>query len=346
MREALSMLFERDEVRRYAGHTRQLFGIKSYTFDEGPEKGVKAFEIDTGAGLRFTVLPDRCLDISYAQMDYRNVSYIAKPGIVSPQYYNPAGDEWLRSFGGGLLTTCGLTQVGFDGSTDVGLHGRVGNTPAYDVCHSQGWVDGRYEMTVAGKVREAVLYGENVVLERRITAFAGGTSLRVCDTFVNEGREAFALLLLYHCNFGYPLLDEGTRLIADIRRTVARDEQQELLIPQATHYIGPEKGGDAQVFFHDIEPDADGYVTVKLVNEQKKLGVRLKYRKDALPCFAQWKNGAEQDYVTGLEPCVSLPVGRQENLRRNLYRLLAPGEAFETSLEFGVAEFNNEENSR
>jgi hypothetical protein len=333
------MLFEKDEVRRYAGHTRQLFGIKSYTFDEGPEKGVKAFEIDTGAGLRFTVLPDRCMDISYAQMNYRNVSYIAKPGIVAPQYYNPAGEEWLRSFGGGLLTTCGLTQVGFDGSTGAGLHGRIGNTPAYNVCHSEGWVDGRYEMTVAGKVREAVLYGENVVLERRITAFAGGTSLQVRDTFMNEGREAFPLLLLYHCNFGYPLLDEGARLVADIRSTSARDERQTPFIPEATHYAGPEKGGDTQVFFHDMEPDVDGYVTVMLVNDRKKLGVWLKYRKDALPYFAQWKNGIEQDYVTGLEPCVSLPVGRQENISRNQFRLLDPGEVFETSLEFGTVEY-------
>jgi hypothetical protein len=338
----MECLFDKEYVSRYAGNTKQLFGIKSYTFDEGPEKGVKAFEIDTGVGLRFTVLPDRCLDIAYAQICYQNISYIAKPGIVSPYFYQPAGEEWLRNFGGGLLTTCGLNQVGIDDSGE-GLHGRIGNIPAFDVGHYEGWVDGQYEMMVTGKVRQAVLYGENVLLERRITAVAGGTSFKVLDTFTNGGRKEYPLLLLYHCNFGYPLLDKGTQMIADINHTVARDEGHVQDIEKATLYTEPRRNGDTQVFFHDLKADSNGYITVKMINRHKKLGIWLKYPKSTLPCFAQWKNNAEQDYVTALEPCISLPIGCKENLKHSQCYWLAPGETFKTTLELGAIDFKLKE---
>lgn len=84
-------MYSRESVQKYTGDHRQLFGIKSYTFDEGREKGVKAFEVDTGAGLRFTVLPDRCMDIAYAQFKGKNLAYMTKAGIVSPFFYDPQG---------------------------------------------------------------------------------------------------------------------------------------------------------------------------------------------------------------------------------------------------------------
>ena len=191
--------FRKEHLSKYTGNPSQLFGIKSYTLDEGREKGTKVFEIDTGAGLRLTVLPDRCMDISYAQMGYRNISYIAKPGIVSPVYYDARGNEWLRSFGGGLLITCGLSQIGQSDSEEdpaLGLHGRIGNTPGYEVSHHTEYLNGKYVMTVSGKMKESVLYGENMILKRTITAVAGQNTFNICDEIENEGTEDFDLLLL------------------------------------------------------------------------------------------------------------------------------------------------------
>ena len=52
------------ELLRYIGDYSQIFGIKEYVFSGGKAKGVKAFDINNGAGLELTVLADRCLDIA------------------------------------------------------------------------------------------------------------------------------------------------------------------------------------------------------------------------------------------------------------------------------------------
>lgn len=71
------------ELLKRAGSVEQIGGIRDFTFNDGKMKGVRAIEINTGK-LRFTVLPDRCMDI--AQADFRGdpFAWISKAGIVSP----------------------------------------------------------------------------------------------------------------------------------------------------------------------------------------------------------------------------------------------------------------------
>lgn len=329
----------KDNIKKYCGSPNQLFGIKSYTFDEGKEKGTKAFEINSGSGLRFTVLPDRGMDIYYAEMNYRNISFISKNGIVSPVFFNSSGNEWLKSFGGGLLTTCGLTQIGRNEEADdieLGLHGRIGNTPAYDVCHSAEWKNGKYEILVSGKMRQSSFYDENLVLKRTIKAYASENIFYVNDEIENEGTKDCLLLLLYHCNFGYPLLDRSTKLIADIVSTKAFDTKSEQFIDNALTYSNPLAHGSSLLYFHDIQANDDGDVIVTLYNKNEKFGIYIKYNKNVLPYFSQWKNNVEQDYVTGLEPGTGLPIGRSRNIENGHYTKIAPGQSISIDIEFGA----------
>ena len=328
----------KDHIKKYCGSPNQLFGIKSYTFDEGKEKGTKAFEINTGSGLRFTILPDRGMDISYAEMNYRNISFISKNGIVSPVFFNSRGNGWLRSFGGGLLATCGLTQIGRNEEADdieLGLHGRIGNTPAYDVSHSADWINGKYEISVSGKMRQSSFYDENLVLKRTIKACAAENRFIVKDEIENEGTKDCLMLLLYHCNFGYPLLDHSTKLIADIISTKAFDSKSAQNIDKALLYSEPQVNGSSLLYFHDIRANDDGYAIVKLYNENEKFGIYIKYNKKTLPYLSQWKNSCEQDYVTALEPGTGLPIGRSENIKNGHYTKIAPGQSISIELEFG-----------
>src|SRR5258705_13654089 len=82
----------------------------------------------------------------------------------------------LRSFFGGLLTTCGLTQVGqpcVDGDEQLGLHGRIGNTPAEDVWAHAEWQGEDYGLSAGGTMRETRVYGEDLPLSRRIRVRLG-----------------------------------------------------------------------------------------------------------------------------------------------------------------------------
>ena len=94
--------------RRYIGNDAQLFSVKEYTLTQGKARGVRAVDVSTAAGLDYTVLPDRCMDIHQVRFHGKNACLLTPTGIVAPAYYDDAGEGLLKSFTGGFLTTCGF----------------------------------------------------------------------------------------------------------------------------------------------------------------------------------------------------------------------------------------------
>lgn len=331
--------FTKEQIRKLVGNFSQVAGIKSYTFNQGREKGCDAFEILTGSGLNFTILADKAMDIYFMHFKGKAISYITKSGVSSSKYSSPQGYEWLRSFGGGALTTCGLSQVGppeKDGIWELGLHGRISNCPAYDICSHSEWLGNEYVMTLQGSMRESVLYEENLVLKRKITCLAGQNVIRISDIVENQGTIISPLMLLYHMNFGFPLLSEDTKLHMKVNKTVACNEYSEQFINEYDTFKTPDILGGTQLFYHELDPDADGFVTVQLYNEQIGYGIYIKYNKNQLPYFSQWKNTSEQDYVVGLEPGNCLPIGRLLNKEKNTLQYLKPNQCIQIDLEIGI----------
>lgn len=75
--------------------------------------------------------------------------------MVYPAYYHAAGIDWLRSFGGGLVVTCGLDHFGspsLDQGETFGLHGRVSNVPAARVNYETMWEGDEYLLIRLGSV--------------------------------------------------------------------------------------------------------------------------------------------------------------------------------------------------
>ena len=112
--------YGRRELERYIGSIAQLGGTRHYQLTEGNAKGTAAIDFNTGSGLCFTVLPDRGLDIPAASYQGVNLVYHTPNGEANPAFYNPQGSAWLRTFFGGLLTTCGLTYLGPPGNDGGG----------------------------------------------------------------------------------------------------------------------------------------------------------------------------------------------------------------------------------
>jgi hypothetical protein len=66
----------------------------------------------------------------------KTLSWTSSVGEPHPAFYAAQGAEWLRSFPGGLLATCGLDHFGppcHDEGADFGLHGCISNQPARSV---------------------------------------------------------------------------------------------------------------------------------------------------------------------------------------------------------------------
>ena len=113
---------------------------------------------------------------------------------------------------GGLLTTCGLTQVGApgeDGDEVLGVHGRISHLPAESVNIHEAWQDEEYVIKIEGTLKETSLYAENLVLRRTITTKMGETRFWIHDSIRNEGYNETPFMVLYHVNFGYPVVSNG-----------------------------------------------------------------------------------------------------------------------------------------
>jgi len=331
------------ELRRRVGNMDQIAGIRTVQLDDGNERPTRAAIFHTGSGLEFTVLLDRCLDIPSASFCGKAMGWRSATGDVAPQYYEPEGLRWLRSYFGGLVTTCGLTHVGAPRPESAllgnGLHGRIGNLPARDIQISQEWVGNQYVLSVSGVMREAVVFGENLALRRTVATCMGERRFWIHDTVTNEGFNKTKFMLLYHCNIGWPAVDAGSELISPSRYVAPRDataangqENWNKLDPPTHKYA-------EKCYYHEMTPARDGTVTAAIVNDGFKkgdgFGVYVTYNKKQLPRFVEWKQMGEQDYVVGLEPCNCGVEGREVDERQGLLHSLNPGESREFDLEFG-----------
>jgi hypothetical protein len=327
------------QLLKYIGDFSQLFGIKEYTLTDAKAKGVKALDVRNGSGLEFTIIADRCLDIAGLSVNGINCSYISKTGIVAPEYYEAGGIGFLRSFFSGFLTTCGLRNVGVPCEADgeaFGLHGRISHTPAEEVCATTEWINDVPVMTVSGKMRETRLFGENLVLGRKIICKYGENKITFQNTVENLGFRKERLMLLFHFNLGYPFLDEDTVLVTPTSQLIPRDPEAVKGQADFNRCQQPTPDYQEQVFYHNLKSDAQGKTRVALINKKLDLGVVIYFNKNQLFNFTQWKQMGQGEYVLGMEPCNCYVGGRLDPRNTEKTEYLEPGEIknFDLTIEF------------
>ena len=317
------------------GCMEQLASIRRLAIEDGKGRGMRVWEVSNGSGLAFTVYPDRGLDIGRASIHGVPVAWYSVNGEVAPAFYEPEGAGWLRSWAGGLLTSCGLANVGTPCVVDgepLGLHGRLSHTPAAQVNSTAAWTaEGRYELEISGVVAETRVFGTKFQLRRRITTALGDNRITVRDTVGNTGFAPAPCLLLYHINLGWPLVDEGARLEATPHRVLPRNERAAEGLEHWLRFDPPTPGFTEQCYYHEIPADADGLATMRLRNGAR--AVSVSYRVAELPWLIQWRMLGQGEYVTGLEPANVFPEGQASLAERGMVRHLAPGETLETLVQ-------------
>lgn len=328
------------ELRERVGHMRQIAGIQALEATDGQGRGSRVLHVYNGSGLTFDVSPERALDVTAIHYRGMALAWSSAAGLVHPAYYEAGGLGWLRSFGGGLFTTCGLDQFGSpaeDGGESFGIHGRVGNLPAEQVATTESWHHDDYRLTIHGQVRQSRLFGENLVLRRSIWTELGESSLYVEDSVTNEGFTSQPHMVLYHCNLGFPLLDADSQLAINASETVARDAVAEAGLAEWGRFQPPTAGYAEQVFRHLVTPDADSMASATLHNPALNLGLTIRYSHDTLPHLFQWKQMGQGAYVLGLEPANSSAIeGRAVARQRDDLPYLEPGETRRYLLHFEI----------
>ncbi len=328
------------EIMRRTGDLSQVAGVTPCELSDGVERGVRAVRMYNAAGLDFTVLPDRGLGIVQLGYQGAQLSYLSGVGSAHPAFTYPFGRGWLRTWPVGFLTTCGLTQVGApcnDDGEELGLHGRVGSLPASNVHWGETWQGDECTLWLEGTLRETAVFGENIRFTRRFSIPIDGACLRIDDRIENLGFQPAPHMFLQHFNLGFPLLDAATRLELPACTTHPRDEEARQGLGQCLEFSAPQAGYREQVFYHDLEPDSQGMVEVRLVNpafdSQGGLGVSWRYAKQDYPFLIEWKMTGEGMYVVGVEPSNSHVSGRVWEREHGSLQMIQPREVRNYPLE-------------
>jgi galactose mutarotase-like enzyme len=334
-----------DKISNHA----QLGGIETSVIDNGPARGTRIAWFNTGSGLRFKVVLDRAMDIADTFYNQHSLAWLSHPGITASQPFSNTGADWLKTFGGGLLTTCGLSHVGGPESDEYGqrgLHGEISNLPAeLESIIQPDPVMGRYEMSITGRMKESQALGPNLELKRTISATLGSATLRIHDEVSNRGNTPAPHMILYHFNFGWPLVDEGTDIIwkgkwqprEGSTKKIFRDGNNFKRVPAP---LEDHSGRGEEVAIIDVDSSVCG-----LHNAALGLAVSLNFKKEQLPWLINWQHWGRNEYVTGLEPATNPLVGQAKAREQGHLIMLNPGETRTYDLEINVLQTQEEINS-
>jgi hypothetical protein len=346
--------FSRSDLERRVGHRSQLGGVRLMTSDNGPSRGVRLLEFRTGTGFVFEVAVDRGMDVGRAEFCGASLAWMPPTLLPGPWFFEQQTEfGWLRTALGGLNNTCGLVHIGNPETTDVahyhfparpeeryGVHDRAAMIPAELVLINERWEGDRLILEAAGRVTQAQAYGENLVMTRTYRAELGRSAFVMEDVVENRGFLPAEHMLLYHFNIGFPIVDEGSELIAPFA------EPPELLFGKAdlddpaswARFIAPKRNWVQQTFSHRMAPDGQGLVRVAIVNPKLGpggTGVAVTYDQRAMPRYIEWRMMAEGQYAVGIEPCTN-GFGRSSVKAAGELIILEPGDRRVYTTEFAV----------
>jgi hypothetical protein len=327
------------------------WSVRIFTLHGGKQEGVDVLVIDNGK-MQITLIPTRGLGIQAVHLgDLRlgwdsPVKEIVHPKLINLQARGGLG--WLDGFTEWMVR-CGLenngqpgtdkfiNNVGDESTMELTLHGKIANIPAQEV---EILVEKKapYRITVRGRVDEKMLFGPKLELHAEISTEPGSASFRMKDTVVNAGAQPQEFQMLYHANFGKPLLEEGAKFLAPAERVTPFNARAAKDLKTFNTYLAPTPGYIEQVYLFRPLADKGGKTTILLHNKAGDRGASMSYALKELPYLTLWKNtGAEADgYVTGLEPGTNYPNRREVERKFGRVPVLAPGGRHTMTLDVGL----------
>ncbi len=332
-----------DKTLRSKDHTPKspaAWEVRMERLHGGKQEGSRLLVLDNGK-LQITLIPTRGLGILDVRMGGLRLGWDSPvQEVVNPAYMNlldRGGLGWLDGFNE-WLCRCGLENTGQPGKdeiitntgaraeVDLTLHGKIANIPAA-VVEVLVEPTAPYRITVRGRVVEAMVFGPHLQLTTEVSTEPGSDTFRIKDTVQNLAGTPQEFQLLYHFNFGKPLLQEGARLLAPVSQVTPFNARAAQDVKNYDRFAAPQSGFVEQVYlFHPLS-DSTGMTSVLLQSKAADRGASLRYSLKELPHLTLWKNtGAVPDgYVIGIEPGTSYPNSRRVEREKGRVPKLDPG---------------------
>jgi len=319
------------QLLKHLGNIDQVAGIREYQLLRGRGEQMHVAEFHNAAGLRFTVMPDRCMDLFDFSYKGINIAFQGKNGMTSPQAYSAADGEFGEHWPGGMLVTCGLDNVSghcvMDGIYPA--HGRVSHVPAQSFGTRTYWEGDDYILRAHGEIHQTKLFGRHLSIQRTVETSLNAKSVKLSDVITNFEAADEPYMLLYHMNFGYPMIREDSVV------AITKGEIAQLAGTDAdyTHLGAPVDGAGEDLFLHHFSDDKACAV---VYNEAMELGAYVAFDTANLPNLVQWRMMKSHDYVLGLEPGNTCGLNRADAIEQKKIAILPAYTSVETHLELGV----------
>jgi hypothetical protein len=317
----------------------------------GKQEGVEIITVNNGT-LQFTVIPTRGMSIAEVFLeDVRLGWHSPVKEIVHPKFINlqeRGGLGWLEGFNEWMVR-CGLEFAGHPGKDefvnnvgdkaemDLTLHGKIGNIPASEV---EVIIEREppHRIRVRGRVDERMFYGPKLELWTEISTEPGSSSFRIADTIKSHSAFDQEFQIIYHANYGPPLLEEGAKFVGAVKRVTPFNAHAAKGLGAFSSYVGPTKGFIEQVYCIEPYAGGSGKTTIMLHNASATKAVTMSYAVEQLPFLTLWKNtnADEEGYVTGLEPGTGYPYNRRIERKFGRVPKLAPGATRSFDIDFQI----------
>lgn len=281
--------------------------VRRYVLTEGKEAGIRVIELGCGV-MRALINENHGMDIMQLSHKGDNIGFICKNG------FNNENLAFGKRFEGGMLYTCGIDLIGR--GEGIIQHGTYHTYPARILSIEEG----EDYAKVCGELEFTSLFGKNLVMKRAITLT--NDNITVNDELVNRDTVDSNYCLLYHTNFGYPMLDEGVTIDFAPKSIAPCNGHAKNNLHQQANIVAPIDNEPERCYY--IETDRD-YVVIN--NEKLGKRVTLTYSKDTLPDLLQWVAPRSYDYALGIEPCTS-HLGEEIE-----YKTVKSGESVKFSLQ-------------
>lgn len=327
------------------------WSVRSQVLHGGRQEGVELITVDNGA-LQIDIIPTRGMSIYEVRSGDMRLGWDSPvEEIVHPAFIDlesRGGLGWLEGFNEWMVR-CGLEFAGHPGAdefvTNTGdiatmeltLHGKIGNIPASTV---EVIVDAEppHRIRVRGVVYEKLFFGPKLKLVSEVSTVPGEATYRIDDHITNQGSSDQEFQIIYHTNFGTPLLGNGARLHVAPKLIAPMNEHASPGIDSYATYEGPSPGFIEQVYLIEPYADGDGMSGAVLQNEVGDRAASMTWSTEQLPYLTIWKNttATADGYVTGIEPGTGYPFNRSVERAAGRVPTLTPGQTRSFTLDIGL----------
>lgn len=319
------------------------FSIEQKVLLGGKQEGSKVITLTSKNGLTIMLSPTRGMDLLRVTGHGVRLGWDSPVNeVVNPAYINLEsrnGLGWLDGFNE-MMVRCGFEWTGHPVTKDgviYTLHGKAGNTPASKV---EITVDEKapYEIRIRGLLKEHTFKKANLETWTELRYVPGSDSFTVHDVLTNQADYPHDYQIIYHSNFGTPILEENARFIAPLESVSPFNDYAKKGLDHWATYGAPTKDFDEMVFNLKPKADSRGKTVAAVINSKGDKGASIEFDTHQLPLLTMWKNTdtLKQGYVTGIEPGTNYAYPVTVEKEQGRVKQLQPGQSTEFTLTYSL----------